>query len=62
MKKVLKGIKDNWKTSVAGFLLFVFTVAWLTGKMESEYYFGSSTFVMGWIALLAKDYDKEDSK
>lgn len=60
MNKLIKSATKNWKTSVTGLFLLVFTLMYWLEKIETTDYIAALGAVGTIVALLAKDSDKDE--
>ena len=59
---ILQNIKSNWKTSLSGVLVAVFTIMYCLEKINTEDYVTALGVIGTIIALLSKDSDKTGIK
>lgn len=60
MNKLYKSVIKNWKTSVTGLFLAVFTLMFFLEKIDTTDYIAALGAVGTIVALLAKDGDKDE--
>ncbi len=58
MRKIISDCKNNWKTSLAGLFIAVFTILLLFDQIQPKGFIALLGGISSIIALLSKDQDK----